>query len=97
MRRWLLIGAIVGGILTASWLVLAVLLIVAWTIGVYFWPFTQCRRCSGRKTNPGSTPKRYGLCRKCGGNGSRQVLGAKAVRRTARAGREGFRTWREKQ
>jgi len=31
------------------------------------------------------TRRRYGLCKKCGGTGSRQVLGSKTVHRTVRA------------
>ena len=69
---------------------------VVWTVRAYFWPFTQCRACRGRKTNPGSTRKRYGMCRRCGGTGSRQVLGSKAVHRTVRSLRAAASTRRER-
>jgi hypothetical protein len=56
-----------------------------WAVRAYFWPFAPCRACGGRKTNPGSTRKRFGLCKKCAGTGSRQVLGSKTVHRTVQA------------
>lgn len=59
--------------------------IVIWAVRAYFWPFTQCRRCHGRKVSKGSTRKRYGLCKACGGTGARQVLGSRAVHRAVRA------------
>ncbi len=55
-----------------------------WVIRAWFWPFTQCRRCEGRKVNTGSTRKRYGLCKKCGGTGQRQIVGSKQVHRAVR-------------
>jgi hypothetical protein len=57
----------------------------AWAVRAYFWPFAACRRCKGAKTNTGSTRKRYGLCKRCGGTGSRQVLGSKQVHRAVRS------------
>ena len=59
--------------------------VTVWIIRAYFWPFTPCRACKGKKTNPGSSRKRFGLCKRCGGSGSRQVLGSKSVHRAVRA------------
>jgi hypothetical protein len=56
-----------------------------WFVRAYFWPFTQCRWCKGSKTNPGSTRKRYGMCKRCGGSGMRQVLGSKQVHKAVRS------------
>jgi hypothetical protein len=69
--------------MTLFWLVLAALVI--WVVRAYFWPFAQCRRCKGAKTNPGSSKKRFGVCKKCGGTGMRQVLGSKQVHRAVRS------------
>ena len=60
-------------------------LALTWVVRARFWPYAQCRRCEGRKVNAGSNGKRYGLCGKCHGAGSRVVLGARTVRRVLRA------------
>lgn len=57
----------------------------AWTVRAYFWPFAPCRRCKGSKSNRGSTRKRFGRCTRCGGTGTRQVLGSRAVHRAVRS------------
>ncbi len=64
---------------------LIVTALAAWTVRAYLWPFAPCRRCRGTKTNRGSSRKRFGTCSRCGGTGSRQVLGSRAVHRTVRA------------
>jgi DnaJ-class molecular chaperone len=64
---------------------IALVLGLIWVVRARFWPYTQCRRCEGRKVNAGSNGKRYGLCSKCHGSGSRIVLGARTVRRLLRA------------
>lgn len=69
--------------MTLFWLILAAAVI--WVARAYFWPFSQCRRCKGAKTNPGSSKKRFGACKKCGGTGMRQVLGSKQVHRAVRS------------
>lgn len=66
------------------WIEAGLLAAAFWLVRAYFWPHTQCWRCKGKKTNPGSTRKRYGLCKTCGGSGSRQVLGSKTVHRAVR-------------
>jgi DnaJ-class molecular chaperone len=57
----------------------------AWTVRAYFWPFAPCRKCKGARTNRGSSRKRFGTCPRCGGTGTRQVLGSKAVHRAVRS------------
>ena len=69
--------------MTLFWLILTALAV--WVVRAYFWPFAQCRRCKGAKTNPGSSKKRFGTCKKCGGTGMRQVLGSKQVHRAVRS------------
>lgn len=69
--------------MTLFWL--ALITVIVWTIRAYFWPFAPCRKCKGAKTNRGSTKKRFGTCSRCGGTGTRQVLGSKAVHRAVRS------------
>lgn len=63
------------------------LILVAASVGavrcVYLlrYPWGPCRRCQGRKTNKGSSKKRWGMCKTCGGTGQHQRLGARAVHR----------------
>ena len=64
---------------------LALAAVAVWAVRAYFWPFAPCWRCKGRKTNRGSTRKRFGPCKRCGGSGSRQVLGSRTVHRAVRA------------
>ena len=67
-------------------LILALAVLAAgWIVRAYWLPFAPCRRCKGRKTNRGSTRKRFGNCRRCGGTGHRQVLGSKTVHRAMRS------------
>jgi hypothetical protein len=61
-------------------LVLAALAVV-WLVRAWLWPFAPCRWCKGRKTNRGSTRKRFGNCRRCGGTGHRIRFGARTVHR----------------
>jgi hypothetical protein len=74
---------------------LAALAAIRWAVRAWFWPFAPCRACEGRKTNPGSTRKRYGMCKRCGGTGQRQVLGSKSVHKAASSLRSAARRRRE--
>jgi hypothetical protein len=62
-----------------------ILIIAAVTVVRCFYllryPFGPCRRCQGRGTNKGSTRKRYGVCKACGGTRQRRRFGATAVHR----------------
>lgn len=73
----------------------ALILLAAWVVRAYFWPYARCRRCQGRKTNKGSGRKRFGLCKKCGGSGSRQVLGSRTVHRAVRSARSSWSARRD--
>ena len=69
--------------MTVFWLTL--IAVAVWAVRAYFWPFARCRRCKGSKTNPGSSKKRFGVCKRCGGTGSRQVLGSRHLHRAVRS------------
>jgi hypothetical protein len=84
-RRLLYPAAAGAAFMAGSWWWLVVFVPVAWAVCAYFWPFAPCWSCSGRKTNRGSTKRRFGKCRMCQGQGSRQVLGSKAVNRMVRS------------
>jgi hypothetical protein len=67
---------------------LAVLvLLAAWGISLYVHPFTTCLRCGGTGLNKGSTGKRFGLCKRCGGSRRRQRFGSRTLHRWVRAAR----------
>jgi hypothetical protein len=68
-----------------GWFVIITGIVVVWAWRAYFRPFAPCRWCKGRKTSRGSTPKRFGLCWRCKGSGSRQVLGSKQVHKAVAA------------
>jgi len=57
---------------------------VLWLARLWLWPFGPCRWCRGRKTNPGSTRRRFGSCPRCKGSGMRVRFGARMVRRAIR-------------
>lgn len=71
------------------WFLVIVVLFGTWLFRAYFMPFAPCRRCKGAKVNAVTRSygkgKRHGLCGKCGGSGSRQVLGSRQVHRAVRA------------
>jgi hypothetical protein len=68
-----------------TWFLLTVTAAAVWTVRCYFWPFAPCRKCKGAKTNPGSSKKRFGACKRCGGTGTRRVLGSRQVHRAVRS------------
>jgi hypothetical protein len=84
-RRVVYLLSGLGGLYLRSWLLLGVFLAVGWVVCAYFWPEGPCWRCRGRKTNRGSTKRRYGRCKSCGGTGGRIVIGAQTVHRAARS------------
>lgn len=95
-RRAIFILAVFGGVVAHSWAWLAVFLSAAWLVCAWRWPFAPCWSCQGRKTNRGSTKRRFGKCRRCDGTGSRQVLGSKTVHRAIRSARKYRSNHREK-
>ncbi len=50
-------------------------------LSLYVWPFRPCARCGGARVNGGSTGRRFGLCKRCGGTGRTRRLGATTVHR----------------
>ena len=62
-----------------------VAVLVIWAARAYLVPFAACRKCQGRKVNAFSGKRRYGPCTRCGGSGSRQVLGSKQVHAAVRS------------
>ena len=62
-------------------LVIAVVLAVSYYVSLRVWPWRNCGRCNGSGRNAGSTSKRYGRCRKCGGTGRQLRRGARAINR----------------
>ncbi len=62
-----------------------VAVVVIWAIRAYVTPFAACRKCNGKKVNALSGKKRFGPCTRCGGSGSRQVLGSKQVHQAVRS------------
>jgi len=68
--------------LNAGVVVLVVIIaVVAWAVRVLLWPLGPCGKCHGSGKNAGSSSKRWGRCRACGGSGTRQRFGAGLVRR----------------
>lgn len=62
-----------------------ILLIIAaaagYAVSLYVWPWRTCPRCRGTRVNPGSTRRRYGMCKRCAGTGRTRRSGATAVHR----------------
>jgi len=50
-------------------------------VSLYVWPFRPCPRCGGARVSRGSTGRRFGLCKRCGGTGRTRRLGATTVHR----------------
>jgi hypothetical protein len=67
---------------------LTVLVLAAvWGGSLYAHPFGKCWRCLGTGLNRGSTSKRFGLCKACGGSRRRQRFGSQTLHRWVRAAR----------
>jgi hypothetical protein len=67
---------------------LAVLVAAAvWGVSLYVHPFTTCLRCGGTGLNRGSTGRRFGMCKACGGSRRRQRRGSQTLHRWVRAAR----------
>ena len=78
-------------------LVLSVLMLIAGRlIFIYHHPVGPCRRCSGKGTNPLSTKKRSGHCKRCGGTRVTQRIGSKALHRIVRGTSNAVKDTRKK-
>lgn len=67
-------------------LIIAVVMAVSYYVSLRVWPWRNCGRCQGSGRNAGSTAKRYGRCKKCGGTGRQVRPGARMVNRQIRPG-----------
>ena len=58
---------------------IGVAVVGCWRISLRIHPYARCLWCAGRRqgTNRGSTRKRWGKCRHCGGTGRRLRWGAR--------------------
>ena len=72
-------------------LVIAVVVAVGYYVSLRLWPWRNCGRCQGTGRNVGSSNKRYGRCRKCGGVGRQLRLGAGRISPDARRINQGRR------
>jgi hypothetical protein len=52
---------------------------VCWLVSLYVWPFKPCGACGSSGRNKGSTRRRFGTCRRCGGSRQRQRFGSRFV------------------
>lgn len=77
-------------------LLLLLIVLAAWGGSLYLWPFRPCLRCGGTGLNKGSTGKRFGFCRACGGSKRRQRFGSRTLHRWVRATRTEIGRSREK-
>jgi hypothetical protein len=53
-------------------------------IFIFYHPFGPCKSCKGRGTNPLSTKKRQGRCKRCGGSRMTQRMGSRALHKVIR-------------
>ena len=56
-------------------------LFAAWFVSLLLWPNAPCTLCKGSGRNAGSSSRRWGSCRRCGGSGKRLRFGAGLARR----------------
>jgi hypothetical protein len=75
---------------------IALAAITARLIFIYYHPVGPCRRCRGKGTNPLSTGKRSGYCRRCGGARVTQRIGSKALHRIVRGTSDAVKDTRKK-
>ncbi len=74
-----------GGAGFAVLLLVALIAVLAWLVSLYAHPFTGCGTCGGTGLNKGSTGKRFGMCKACGGSRRRQRRGSKTLHRWVRS------------
>ena len=66
-------------------ILVALLGLLVWAVSLYVYPFTSCGRCQGSGLNKGSTGKRWGTCRACGGSRRKQRFGSRTLHRWVRS------------
>ncbi|SNY58212.1 hypothetical protein [Paractinoplanes atraurantiacus] len=52
---------------------------VCYSIGCWFWPFGDCRRCKGTGKRRSPIGRAFGLCRRCDGEGRRLRVGRRVI------------------
>jgi len=63
-------------------LLIALAAFACWAISIYVYPFRHCGKCGGTGRKPGSTRRRFDLCRRCCGTGRVQRIGSRTAHRT---------------
>jgi hypothetical protein len=61
------------------WALIAVITAIWWVASRWWWPYKPCPKCKGTGRNRGSSKKRHGDCKKCGGSHRVRRIGARAV------------------
>jgi hypothetical protein len=72
-------------------ILLALIALVVWGVSLYVHPFTGCGACDATGLNRGSTGKRFGLCKRCGGSRRRQRFGSRTLHRAIRSAKSEWR------
>ena len=62
----------------------ALIAVPLWLGSLWLHPFRRCWGCRGTGRNVGSTGRRWGDHKRCGGTGKRLRIGARMVRRAGR-------------
>lgn len=75
-------------------IIVGLLMLLAWLVSLYVHPFTQCGRCNGSGLNRGSTGKRYGMCKRCGGSRRKQRVGSRTLHRWIRSAKSEYQRTR---
>jgi DnaJ-class molecular chaperone len=60
--------------------VIALAAVVVYYVSLQVHPYTYCRRCQGGGRNAGSSRKRWGHCKLCGGSGRKERFGTRFLR-----------------
>jgi len=72
--------------MAAALLILAAIVCGAgYWVSLKVWPLTKCGRCEGSGHNAGSTSKRFGMCKQCGGTGRKPRAGTRMLGRRDRS------------
>jgi hypothetical protein len=66
---------------TITVILLALAIAACYASSLYFWPHRNCPRCRGARVSPGSSSRRFGMCKRCSSTGRTRRHGAAAVHR----------------
>jgi hypothetical protein len=71
-----------------AWLILAGFgAAIVRVVQLYRFPFRKCGRCKGTGVNRGSTGKRFGVCKACGGSRRAQRFGSQTLHKAIQSAR----------